>query len=152
MIKEWAMMNDDAIQAAMEKYEVPPAYPNFLYALPAMYVAKSDGQISVKEACSVMWNSLMLGLVTQGPEQKAFSDFAKNKILQFQGKTNLEDFDILADAINALLATQPPEKATMIRQSIQEMCTKVAKTSGPLFREKVLPEERAMLDKIFAQI
>ncbi len=147
------MTDDDAIQTAMTKYEVPAAFPNFLYALPAIYVAKSDGTISIKEACSVMWNSLMLGLVANvGPEKNAFSEFAKNKVLQFQGTVNLDDFDVLANAINALLATQPPEKASMIRQSIHETCTKVAAASGPMFRDKVLPEERAMLKKIFNEV
>ena len=83
----------------MERFEVPAEHETFLFCLPAFYVAKSDGKISVKEAMSIAWNSLMLGLVKpRGEEKKAFDAFFKDKLFQFQGKRNLEDYDLLAEA------------------------------------------------------
>jgi hypothetical protein len=146
-------MSDDAIQAAVQRFEIPPEHETFMFCLPAFYVAKADGSISLKEAMSIAFNSLMLGLVKpHGDEKKAFQAFAKDKLLQFQGKRSLDDFDVLAEAINAKLAQYPADAANDIRKSIQETCVKVAKASGPMFRDKVLPEERHMLDKIFAAL
>ena len=144
-------MSDDVVKAAMARFEVPLEHETFLFCLPAFYVAKSDGRISLKEAMSIIWNSVMLGLVKpRGEEKKAFDAFVKDKLFQFQGKRNLEDYDLLAEAINAKLQQFPAEAAAGIRQSIRQTCTKVAEASGPMFRDKVLPEERQMLDKIFA--
>jgi len=146
-------MSDDVIQAAMERFEVPAERETFLFCLPAFYVAKSDGKISVKEAMSIAWNALMQGLVKpRGDEKKDFDAFLKDKLLQFQGKRNLEDYDILAEAINAKLLQYPADVAAGIRRAIRDTCVKVAEASGPMFREKVLPEERQMLDKIFASL
>jgi len=146
-------MSDEVVRAAMERFEVPAEHETFLFCLPAFYVAKSDGKISLKEAMSIIWNSVMLGLVKpRGEEKKAFDAFVKDKLFQFQGKRNLEDYDVLAEAINAKLREYPAEAAAGIRQSIRETCIKVAEASGPMFRDKVLPEERHMLDKIFAAL
>ena len=146
-------MSADAVTAAMERFEVPAGYPTFLFCLPPFYVAKADGSVSIKEAISIGWNSVMSGLIApSGPEKKAFDAFFKDKLLQFQGKRNLDDFDVLGDAINAKLSEYPAAEAERIRKTIRDTCVKVAKASGPLFREKVLPEERHMLDKIFAAI
>ena len=146
-------MSVDAVTAAMERFEVPAGYATFLFCLPPFYVAKADGSISIKEAMSIGWNSVMSGLVPpSGPEKRAFDAFLKDKLLQFQGKRNLDDFDVLGDAINAKLSEYPAAEAERIRNTIRDTCVKVAKASGPLFREKVLPEERHMLDKIFAAI
>jgi len=142
-----------AIQAAIERFEVPSDYPHFLFCLPLYYVAKSDGSISFKEAFSMTWNALMSGLVRQAKAEKnAYVKFANNQILKFQGKSNLGDFDILANAICALLSQYPPHEAEQIRNRIRDTCTKVAQASGPMFREKILPEERQMLDKIFSSV
>lgn len=143
----------DPIQAAMERFEIPREHESFLFCIPPFYVAKADGKISIKEAMSIAWNSLMLGLVKpQGPEKSAFDRFARDKLFQFQGKRNLDDYQILADAINAKLAQYPQEMAMDIRRTIRQTCEKVAEASGPLFRDKVSPEEREMLDRIFASI
>jgi hypothetical protein len=44
------------------------------------------------------------------------------------------------------------DHAARIRESIKALCVKVAKASGPLFRDHVSAEERAMLEKIFDKI
>ena len=144
---------NDPIAEAMEKYEIPSGHPNFLFSLPPFYVAKSDGKVSIKEAMSIVWNCLLLGLVDrQGEEKKAFDTFVMNKLHQFQGKANLDDFDIVANAINARLEQHPADEAEKIREKIGTACQKVAEASGPLFRDKVLPDERQMLEKIRAKI
>ena len=143
----------DSIKEAMERFEVPSGHENLLFCLPAFYVAKADGKISMKEAFSIVWNSVTTGLIKpRGDEKKAFDGFVQRKLLHFQSKTSLDDFGILADAINAKLAQYPADAAQSIRDTIHDTCTKVAKSSGPLFREKVSPEERQMLDKIFAVV
>ena len=143
----------ERIRVAMDRFEVPQGREKFLFCLPAMYVAKADGKISFKEAMSVIWNSLMLGLVKpQGDEKTAFDAFVKSKILTFQGKSDLSDFVMLADAINDLLDTYGPSEAQEIRKAIHGTCTKVAEASGPMFRDKVSAEERDMLDRIFARL
>lgn len=144
---------NDPVKQALDRFEVPSEYVDFLFLLPPLYVAKADGKISIKETLSIVYNSLALGLVTsQGEEKKAFQTFLQNKVLQFQGKSNLEDLDIVAAAINARLEQFPSDKAQKVRKIIYETCIKVAKASGPLFREKVSPEEREMLDEIFQKI
>ncbi|MFV1967149.1 MAG: hypothetical protein ACC628_17105 [Pirellulaceae bacterium] len=143
----------DPVQTAMERFEVPAGHERFLFCLPLFYVAKADGAIAMKEVVSIAWNSVMQGLVQPGgDEQKAFNAFYKNKTYQFQGKSNLDDFAILADAIDAQLAQYPAAEAQKIRDSIRAACTNVAQSSGPLFRDKVSAEERQMLDKIFATL
>lgn len=143
----------EAIAQAMDRFEIPEGHEKFMFCLPAFYVAKADGKVSLKEAMSIIWNSMMLGLIKpSGSEKKAFESFAQAKFLQFQGKRNLDDFRILADAINAKLAEYSEEMVLEIRQTIRQTCEKVAAASGPMFREKVLPEEREMLDEIFASI
>jgi len=144
---------EDPIQQAMDRYGVPAGHAKFLFVLPPFYVAKADGKVSLKEAMSIVWNSLRSGLVgVQGEEKKAFDLFVQNELLQFQGKSSLDDLEILTRGINARLAQYPSDEAPRIREQIHEMCIKVAKASGPLFREKVSAEERQMLDRIFAEI
>jgi hypothetical protein len=141
------------VAVAMDRFEVPAGYENFLFCLPGFYVAKSDGSISVKETLSLIVNTVTLGLVTnRGEEKKTFDAFAKAKLLQFQGKQNLEDLGIVVAAINARLAEYPESEAQRIRAGIRTTCEKIANASGPLFKEKILPEEQAMLEKIFSAI
>ncbi|MFC1734612.1 hypothetical protein ACFL1X_00740 [Candidatus Hydrogenedentota bacterium] len=145
--------SSDAVAIAMERFEIPAGYENFLFCLPGFYVAKSDGSISVKETMSIVYNSFVSGLVaSRGEEKKAFDAFAKNKLLQFQGKSNLDDLGVVVNAINERLAAYPESESQKIRADIRKTCEKVAQTSGPLFREKVLPEEHAMLERIFSKI
>ena len=144
---------NDPIKQALDRFEIPPEHIDFLFLLPPFYVAKADGKMSIKESMSIAYNSIVLGLVsTQSEEKKAFQTFLKNKLFQFQGKTNLEDLDIVATAINARLEQFPADKAQKIRKLMYETCIKVAEASGPLFRDKVSPEERQMLDKILQNI
>jgi len=143
------------IDAAMNRYEVPREYEHFLFILPAFYVAKSDGKISTKETISIIMNSIHFNLVdteVDKDERNEFHAFTHNKILTFMGKTNLGDLDILVNAINEKLEGYPEAEAKRVRKKIRELCIAVAKSSGPLFREKILPEERKMLDRIFQGI
>ena len=56
------------------------------------------------------------------------------------------------NAINEKLEEYPEAERERIRKRIHELCIKVAKSSGPLFKDKILPEERKMLDRIFQDI
>lgn len=148
-------MSRQKIEAALNRYEVPRGYEHFLFILPAFYVAKSDGKISTKETITIIVNSIHFNLVdthVDKEEKNEFHAFAHNKVLTFMGKTNLGDLDILVNAINSKLEEYPEIEANRIRKKIRELCIAVAKSSGPLFREKILREEREMLDRIFKGI
>ena len=129
---------NDPVQIAMERFEVPAGHEKFLFCLPLFYVAKADGEIAMKEILSIAERFLFL------TPRCNKSLHQRVPIFQFQGKSNLDDFAILADAIDAHLAQYPAAEARKIRHSIDEACTNVAKSSGPLFRDKVSAQERQM--------
>lgn len=137
----------------MDRFEVPYGREKFLFSRPALYVAKADGKISIREALSVSWYSLQLGLVdARGDEKPVFDTFVKNTMQMLQRKSNLSDLAMLADAINDLLDTYDPSEARKVRQAIHQACTKAAEASGPMFRDNVSDAEREMLDRIFARL
>ncbi len=143
----------ERIRAAMDRFEVPYGRETFLFSLPALYVAKADGKISIREMKSVAWYSLTLGLVDAKTDEKlVFETFIKNKMNMFQGKSNLSDFVVLADAIDDLLDTYGPSEARKIRQAMHQACTKAAKASGPTSGDRVSGPEREMLGRIFARL
>ena len=144
------MSTTNLSSTALTEYSIPQEHPNFLYMLPALYVGMSDGSLSIKEACSVGFNAdEVMNISTDGD---ALGNWLKIVIPQLVADPRLDGIDMVADAINELLATESPRLANQVREGIHSMCTKVAKASGPLFRDKVSTEERAMLDKIFAKI
>lgn len=146
--------NNEALTKAMDHFEIPAGNENFLFILPALYVAKSDGKISIKEAMSIAFNAAKLNLTPpQGSAAfKSFQEFLQTKIVLFSVKTNLEDLAILTEGINVLLAQYPDNEERQLRDCIRLLCEKVAQASGPLFREKILAEEQEILDKIFAEV
>jgi len=141
---------DQAIKNAIDRYLVPADNPDFLFFLPLLYVAKADGIISPREAMVIGWKGMNLatGFSPEEGEQK-LNEFMENSISAFQLRTKLDDLTVLADGINARLSEYPPDEAAGIRTKIREACVKVAKASGPVFREKVNEHERVMLDRIF---
>ncbi len=144
---------EEIIKKALQFFEIPPHRSNYLFLLPSFYVAKADGKLSMKETISIRYNAAMLGLI--GPQDQGSSDleeFIEKKIEQFAEKTNLNDLDLLTQAINARLEAYAPDKAQAIRESIYELCMKVADASGPLFGDHISEEERQMLKKIFYKL
>ncbi len=144
---------DDIIKKAMQVFEIPSHRTNYLFLLPSFYVAMADGKLSMKEIMSLRYNAAMLGLVgPQDEESQDLEKFMENKIEQFSGKITLSDLDLLAKAINARLAGYSPDKARVIRESIYELCMKVADASGPLLGDKISDEEKQMLEQIFYKL
>lgn len=138
------------IQKAMEVFDIPPHRAHYLFLLPAFYVAKADGKLSMKEIMALRLHAVTLGLI--GPQDEDSADlekFFETKVEQFARELKLSDLDLLAKAINARLANYSPEKARTIRESIYQLCMKVADASGPLFGENITEEERDMLKQIF---
>ncbi|MDZ7265116.1 MAG: hypothetical protein ONB16_11055 [candidate division KSB1 bacterium] len=141
------------VQKAMTAFGVPPHRPNFLFLLPAFFVAQADGKIQMKEVMSIGYNSVKLGLVTAQEEGSAdFNLFLEQMVERFQQKTMLSDLDLLATAVNARLATVTPERAKVIRERIYQLCVAVADASGPLLGDKITPEEKQMLQRIFQKL
>jgi len=144
----------DPVQLAMDRFDVPEGYESFIFAVPALYVAQADGSLSLKESLSMIANTLRSNLVVfrSKEDKKAFQNFLKEKVRGLLQQRSLPDTEILTEAINTLLYQYPLNEAKAIRQAIYDTCVKVAKASGPLFREKVSAEERRMLDSIFIDI
>lgn len=141
------------IQKAMTTFGVPAHRPNFLFLLPAFFVAQADGKIQMKEVMSIGYNSVKLGLVTAQEEgSDDFNLFLEQMVEKFQQKTLLSDLDLLATAINARLATVAPERAQVIRERIYQLCVAVADASGPLLGDKITAEEKEMLQRIFYKL
>ena len=144
---------DDSVKKAMEKFDVPTGHEEFLFIFPLLYVAKADGSLSLKEAYKVMWSAMTAVTPPKGKEaQKVLQDFLKEQITIFKTKKSLPDSEILTNAINAILSQYSSEQAKAARKAMYDSCLKVAKTSGPLFREKVSDAERNMLDSLFSDI
>ncbi len=144
---------EGVIQKAMEVFEIPPHRAHYLFLLPAFYVAKADGKLSMKEIMTLRLNAVTLGLI--GPQDEDSADleqFFEKKIEQFGRELKLSDLDLLAKAINARLDNYPQDKARTIRESIYQLCMNVADASGPLFGENITPEEREMLKQIFYKL
>lgn len=144
---------DKIINKAMQVFEIPPHRTNYLFLLPAFYVAKADEKLSVKEIMSIRYNAATLGLI--GPQDEDSHDldrFMEQKIEQFSQKITLTDLDLLTRAINARLQNFPSEKAQAIRENIYELCVKVADASGPLLGANISEEEKKMLEKIFYKL
>ena len=140
------------MKAALDRFEIPEEYEHFLFVMPSFYVAKADGKISTKETLSIVRNSVLFNLVdmkTDENEKDQFLSFSHNKILTFMGKSNLDDLSLIVNAINEKLEDYPPDEQVRIRKRIHELCTKVAQSSGPMFKDKVCAEEAEMLDRIF---
>ncbi len=141
------------VQKAMTTFGVPPHRPNFLFLLPAFFVAQADGKIQMKEVMSIGYNSVKLGLVTaQEENSEDFNLFLEQMVTKFEHKTLPSDLDLLATAINARLATVSPERAQAIRERIYQLCVAVADASGPLLGEKISGEEKQMLQRIFNKL
>jgi hypothetical protein len=85
-------------------------------------------------------------------EQKVLQDFLKEQVTVFKAKKSLPDSEILTNAINAILSRYSSDQAKSTRKAMYDSCLKVAKTSGPMFREKVSEAERNMLDSLFSDI
>ncbi len=144
---------EEIIKKAMYFFEIPPHRTNYLFILPAFYVAKADGKLSMKEAISLRYNAAVLGLISPADQEGSdLEEFMEKKTEQFSEKTNLNDLDLLTRAINARLESYPPDKAQAIRESIYELCMKVADASGPLLGDHISEEEKAMLKKIFYKL
>lgn len=144
---------DEIINKAMQVFEIPPHHTNYLFLLPAFYVAKADGKLSAKEIMSLSYNATKLGIL--GPQDEDSQDlekFMEEKIEQFSGKISFSDLQLLAKAINARLASYSKEKAGEIRERIYELCIKVADASGPLLGDNISEEEKQMLEQIFYQL
>jgi|GEM_PF-2508266 len=144
---------ENIVQKAMEVFEIPSHRTHYLFLLPAFYVAKADGKLSLKEIMSLRLHAITLGLI--GPQDEDSADlesFFEKKIEQFGQELKLSDLDLLAKAINARLANYAPEKAKTIREGIYQLCMNVADASGPLFGEKITEEEREMLKQIFYKL
>lgn len=141
------------IQKAMEVFEIPPHRAHYLFLLPAFYVAKADGKLSIKEIMALRLHAATLGLI--GPQDEDSADlekFFEKKIEQFSKELKLSDLDLLAKAINARLANFAPDKAKAVRESIYQLCMNVADASGPMFGENITEEEREMLKQIFYKL
>ena len=137
----------ESVKIVTEKFNIHPNEANLIFVLPALYVANADGESSFMECCSLGWNSGSLQLIDNahlGGFQKLIETFLRQK--------EVIDVSIVANAINARLESFSSEESARIRKTINTVCTKVAKASGPLFREKVSAEERDMLDQIAEQI
>lgn len=144
---------DDAVKKAMEKFDVPTGHEEFLFIFPLLYVAKADGSLSLKEAYKVMWSAMTSLTPPKGKEeQKVLQDFLKEQVTVFKAKKTLPDSEILTNAINAILSQYSSDQAKATRKAMYDSCLKVAKTSGPMFREKVSEAERNMLDSLFSDI
>ena len=144
---------DDSVKKAMEKFDVPTGHEEFLFIFPLLYVAKADGSLSLKEAYKVMWSAMTAVTPPKGKEaQKVLQDFLKEQITIFKTKNSLPDSEILTNAINAILSQYSSDQAKATRKAMYDACLKVAKTSGPMFGEKVSEAERNMLDSLFSDI
>jgi len=144
---------NDIIKKAMQVFEVPSHRSHYLFLLPAFYVAKADGKLSIKETMSLRLNAAKNGLIgPQDEESEDLENFLENKIEQFSGKIGFADLDLLANAINARLEKYSSEKAQAIRERIYDLCIKVADASGPVFGENISDEEKQMLEKIFYKL
>ena len=144
-------MDRDLIMTAMDRFEIPDDYEHFLFVMPAFYIAKADGKISAKETFSIVKDSILFNLVdtrTDEHEKDEFLAFAHNKILTFMGKSSLDDLSMIVNAITEKLEEYPEDERERIKARIMELCTRVAKSSGPLFKDKISSEEAAMLDTI----
>ncbi len=144
---------EEIIKKAMQVFNIPSHRTNYLFLLPPFFVAEADGKLSLKEIMSLRLNAERLGLI--GPQDQESEDlelFIENKIEQFSKKIGIANLDLLTRAINARLESYPPEKAQAIRESIYELCMKVADASGPLFGDNISDEERQMLQKIFYKL
>lgn len=144
---------DEIINKAIQVFEIPPHRTNYLFLLPPFYIAKADGKLSLKEIMSLRYNATRLGLI--GPQEENSEDleiFMEHKIEQFDKKISLADLDLLAKAINARLKSYAPDKAQSIRESIYELCVKVADASGPLLGDNISEEEKQMLEQIFYKL
>ncbi|MDZ7331674.1 MAG: TerB family tellurite resistance protein [candidate division KSB1 bacterium] len=141
------------IQKAMEMFEIPAHRTHYLFLLPAFYVAKADGKLSMKEIMALRLHAVTLGLIGPQDEDSAeLETFFEKKIEQFGKELKLSDLDLLAKAINARLTNYTPDKAKAIRESIYQLCMHVADASGPLFGENITEEEREMLKQIFYKL
>lgn len=144
---------EELIRKAMQVFEIPPHRTNYLFLLPAFYVAKADGKLSLKEIMSLRYNAAKLGLIgAQDEESNDLEQFMEKKIEQFSETISLTDLDLLAKAINARLAGFTPDKARTIRERIYELCMKVADASGPILGDKISEEEKQMLETIFYKL
>lgn len=144
---------EGVIQKAMEVFEIPPHRTHYLFLLPAFYVAKADGKLSMKEIMALRLHAVTLGLI--GPQDEDSPDlerFFEKKIEQFGRELKLSDLELFAKAINARLANYAPDKAKTIRESIYQLCMNVADASGPLLGENITEEEREMLRQIFYKL
>lgn len=144
---------DDQVKKAMEKFDVPTGHEEFLFIFPSLYVAKADESLSFKEAYKVMWSAMTSVTPPKGKEdKKVLQDFLKEQITVFKSKKTLPDSEILTNAINAILSQYSSDQAKATRKAMYDACLKVAKTSGPMFGEKVSEAERKMLDSLFSDI
>jgi len=144
---------EEIIKKAMQVFEIPPHHNNYLFLLPAFYVAKADGKLSAKEIISLRYNAAKLGLL--GPQDEDSRDleiFMEKKIEQFNGKISFSDLQLLAKAINARLSKYSADKAGAIRERVYELCIKVAGASGPVLGDNISEEEKQMLEQIFYQL
>ena len=145
---------EDPVQLAMNRFDVPKGHETFIFAVPALYVAEADGSLSFKESVSIVVNTLRSNLVVFRSREgrKEFQNFINRKVRGLLQQRSLPDVEMLTEAINTLLYQYPLNEAKAIRQAMYDTCVKVAKASGPLFREKVSAEEKRMLDSIFTDI
>jgi len=138
------------LEDVFEHFEIPPGNEHFLFMLPPFYVARADGDVSIPELFSAVWNNCMQQLTpTMGPEKTAAQAYLQKMAVAYATGRRTEDLRVLSAAINLVLRSLPDGRAQAVRESIQLTCTRVARASGPLFREKVSAEERQMLDEIF---
>lgn len=144
----------EIISLALRRFEIPEKHDNFIYVLPAFYVAKADGKVSFKEVYRAIRDAYELGLVAlrDKVEKHDFMQFSRDNYLKFAGKTRFDDLVLLTDAINAMLDAYPKTESDRIRRHIHQMCLDVAEAKGPFLGEKITPGEQEMLDRIFKEI
>ena len=142
-------MVDAAITTALKRFSISEDHQRLLFMLPVLYVAKADGKISMKESFIAGMNAPGLGVAATDPQEKKM---LQSLVIQFCQKADLDDLKVATDAVNAKLSEYPEDESASIRKHIRDACLKVAEASGPIFRDKVTPEEYAMLQRIFEAI
>jgi hypothetical protein len=132
----------------MGTFHVPDGHPNFLFALPAVLVAKADGEMSEEELFQLMWSSYLstfLDNENAPADEHSFERFLIDSV----PRAIPANIPLLRKALAALLAHHAPQDQQRIAAWIRGVCNRVAKASGTSIFRRVSTAEREMLDSIF---
>ncbi len=149
------MDENDDVKMACEKFIIPLSYPQFLFVLPAFYVAKADGTLSVKEAIAISFCGISVEIrdsLESKELQTFFNDWAGAVMNEVVDEKNSEDIRLVTRAIDQVLQDMGPMEALAKRAQMYEACLKVAQASGPLFSDHVSSDEQVMIQTLFGDI